>query len=187
MAEKWSVALEDWERLVGMDAALLGSSAMATRNLASEGIRRCRRMLEGPVSPVRSNKPPTTAPLRPADVSRSQAVAELRKVAASNDAEDAQRLALKDMVDAKIQAWKNGKENNLRGLIASLDMVLWDEILAGGLKVGMHELIQEKQVKIKYMKVIARLHPDKVGLKGQEFADMTVEHDKDDRAAADVG
>jgi hypothetical protein len=41
-------------------------------------------------------------------------------------------------------------------------MVLWDEVLAGGLKVGMHELIAEKQVKIKYMKVIARLHPDKV-------------------------
>ena len=194
MGEKWSAALEDWERLVGMDAALLGGSALATRNLASEGIKRCRRMAEGPpASPVRLTKPPPAAPpARPADVSKSQAVAELRKVAASNDAEDAQRLALKDTVDAKVQAWKSGKENNLRGLIASLDMVLWDEILSGGLKVGMHELIQEKQVKIKYMKVIARLHPDKVstGLSmSRNIADhaYAVEHHEDDGGAEDVG
>jgi hypothetical protein len=71
-------------------------------------------------------------------------------------------MALKDSVEARLNAWKGGKESNLRALIASLDSVLWDEILQGGLKVGMHELIAEKQVKIKYMKVIARLHPDKV-------------------------
>jgi hypothetical protein len=89
-------------------------------------------------------------------------VSELRKANAVNDAEDAQRMALKDSVEARLNAWKGGKESNLRALIASLDSVLWDEILQGGLKVGMHELIAEKQVKIKYMKVIARLHPDKV-------------------------
>jgi hypothetical protein len=69
---------------------------------------------------------------------------------------------LKDTIEARINTWKGGKETNLRALLASLDTVLWDEVLAGGLKVGMHELITEKQVKIKYMKVIARLHPDKV-------------------------
>ena len=169
MAEKWSAAVEDWERIAGLDAVILGKTSASTRNLALEGCRRSRRMLAGPEQPPqkagsRSKPPATSRPSRPADVAKSEAVAELRKVAAANEAEDAQRMLLKDLVDARVNSWKNSKEDNLRALIASLDSVLWDEILSGGLKVGMHELIQDKQVKIKYMKVIARLHPDKASV-----------------------
>jgi len=169
MDEKYKTALEDYERLISLDTAVFGSSAVSTRSLASEGARRARKMLDPKPAPVQSTKPaPVTKPKVSAParvIPDSTAVLELRKAAAAQESEDAQKLALKDKVDAKLEAWKakGGQDKNLRALIASLDMVLWDSILSGGLKVGMHELITEKQVKIKYIKVIARLHPDKVG------------------------
>nr|XP_019014133.1 uncharacterized protein I206_00215 [Kwoniella pini CBS 10737]OCF52914.1 hypothetical protein I206_00215 [Kwoniella pini CBS 10737] len=171
MGEKWKKALEDWEKLLGMDLIPLGSGASSTKNLAAEGARRARKMLEGD-SGVKSiaNKPVVNSVVKPkpqasaktADVNRSAAVSELRAQAKALEVEDEQRLALKDVIESRLNNWKNGKETNLRALIASLDSILWDDILKGGLKVGIHELISEKQVKIKYMKVIARLHPDKL-------------------------
>lgn len=160
MGEKWRLALEDWERVLGYDAALGGQGSKAQ---ASEGIKRAKAMLGGP-SPANAapkvSKPATPRPpSRPADVGKSAAVAELRKAAQEQEKEDEARLAVKDAVDAKLDAWRKGKETNLRALLASLDLVLWDPVL---LKVGMHELVTDKQVKIKYMKVIARLHPDKL-------------------------
>ncbi|KAK6904801.1 hypothetical protein I203_105619 [Kwoniella mangroviensis CBS 8507] len=182
MGEKWKNALEDWEKLICMDLSILGAGASSTKNLAAEGARRSRKMLEGDgdgsakpksagrisLTGVKPRPRPTTAmqgvaTARPADVDKSAAVSELRAAAKALEAEDDQRLALKDSIEAKLNNWKNGKETNLRALIASLDLVLWDEIMkTSGMKVGMHELISEKQVKIKYMKVIARLHPDKL-------------------------
>ncbi|OWZ60030.1 UBA/TS-N domain-containing protein [Cryptococcus neoformans c45] len=176
MGEKWKAALEDWERVMGLDAAVLlgaGAGAVAKmRNMAVEGARRARKMMEsGKVAPAPATTPipststptPTATPATPADVNRSAAVADLRKAAQALEAEEEARLKHKDTVDAKITNWKSGKETNLRALIASLDTVLWDDIVKeGGLRVGMHELVTDKQVKIKYMKVVARLHPDKL-------------------------
>lgn len=185
MAEKWTQALEDWQKVLGFDAGMLGAAAGAgsVKTLASDGTRRAKAMLSpspsaGPSSagatpsarPKPVSKPTTPKPSRPVDVGRSAAVGELRKAAAQAAGEDEERMQLKDSVDARLNAWRGGKETNLRALVASLDTVLWDGILAGGLKVGMHELITEKQVKIKYMKVIARLHPDKL-----KTSDTTVE------------
>jgi len=163
MGEKWSKALEDWERVLGFDATGSGQG----KTLASEGVRRAKKMLstsDPTAKPVPAKPKPVPARPRPAQKppADSIAVTELRKANQAAEAEDAQRSAVKDSVDAKVASWKGGKETNLRALIASLDTVLWEEVLSGGLKVGMHELITEKQVKIKYMKVIARLHPDKV-------------------------
>jgi len=43
-----------------------------------------------------------------------------------------------------------------------LDMVLWREILSGGVKVnGLGELVTDVQVKKGYMRAIAKVHPDK--------------------------
>lgn len=173
VGEKWKAALEDWERVMGLDAAVLlgagagaGAGAVAKmRNMAVEGARRARKMMEsGKVAPAPATPTPTATPTAtPADVNRSAAVADLRKAAQALEAEEEARLKHKDTVDAKITNWKSGKETNLRALIASLDTVLWDDIVKeGGLRVGMHELVTDKQVKIKYMKVVARLHPDKV-------------------------
>ena len=207
MGEKWSKAVDDWEKVLGFDAQMLGASASTTRNLAAEGLRRSKRMVEGgdasaaksasshpPKRPAQRTATPV-APSRPSNVNNSEAVASLRAAAKALEAEDQQRLNLKDQVEARLNAWKSGKETNLRALLASLDAVLWDEVLAGGLKVGMHELIAEKQVKIKYMKVIARLHPDKVRLQllitalsyVAERLTNVVGHQQDDGRAEDVG
>ena len=99
----------------------------------------------------------------------SHGVSQIRAAAQAAAKENDARLAVQDAVDAKITAWKGGKETNLRALIASLDTVLWAGVMVpaqGGatLKVGMHELISEKQVKVRYMRVVSRLHPDKVRL-----------------------
>jgi len=64
--------------------------------------------------------------------------------------------------------WRSGKEANLRALIASLDAVLWPEL--GWKRVGMHELVTESQLKVRYVKAIAKVHPDKLN------AQTTVEH-----------
>ena len=80
------------------------------------------------------------------------------------EAEDQARADLKDSVDARLVAWRAGKENNLRALIASLDTVLWPAL--GWQKVGIHELVSPGQVKVRYTKAIAKLHPDKVRVCG---------------------
>ncbi|WRT63308.1 uncharacterized protein IL334_000213 [Kwoniella shivajii] len=178
MGEKWKNAVDDWEKIMGLDMNMLSSGASTTRTLAAEGARRSKKMLEGDDRGVKASdlftsssftapkpKPrsrPVASNSKPADVDKSAAVSELRAAAKALEVEDEQRLEFKDAIEAKLNTWKNGKETNLRALIASLSSVLWDDILKGGLKVGMHELISEKQVKIKYMKVIARLHPDKL-------------------------
>lgn len=56
--------------------------------------------------------------------------------------------------------WKNGKESNLRALLSSLETILWPSL--GWKKIGLGELIQPNQVKIRYMKAVAKLHPDKL-------------------------
>lgn len=71
------------------------------------------------------------------------------------------KAKLKDSVDARLTAWKAKKETNVRALVASLETVLWPEL--GWQKVGLHELVTPNQVKVRYMKAIAKLHPDKVG------------------------
>ncbi|GBC05172.1 hypothetical protein RclHR1_06080001 [Rhizophagus clarus] len=88
------------------------------------------------------------------------AVIRLRDQARQQEFEDAEKFRLKDHVDQKIMQWKGGKETNLRALISSLDVVLWDGI--GWKTIGLHELVTPSQVKIRYMKAIAKVHPDKL-------------------------
>ena len=90
------------------------------------------------------------------------AVVRLRDQARQQELEDAERFRLKDHVDQKIMQWKGGKETNLRALISSLDVVLWDGI--GWKTIGLHELVTSSQVKIRYIKAIAKVHPDKVNI-----------------------
>ncbi|KAF8318096.1 hypothetical protein DL93DRAFT_2054702 [Clavulina sp. PMI_390] len=148
--EKWDAARGDWERLVGADWREAGAAASARPTPAS-----------APPRPKPRPKPSLANDL--ASVSNqddSQGVAKLRAAAQTQESEDVQRIALKDSVDTKLLAWKGGKETNLRALIASLENVLWPEL--GWVKVGLHELVTPNQVKIRYMKAIGRVHPDKL-------------------------
>ncbi|KAH9854938.1 hypothetical protein C2E23DRAFT_774759 [Lenzites betulinus] len=170
--EKWDAAKQDWEAIAGADFA---------GKLRAEAVRRvgrCRRMLtsEGgaaptPAAPRSAAKPVAPRPKpkpAPKSVTRaptppSEALNRVRAAEAAAEAEDQERHELKDSVDARLGVWKAGKETNLRALIASLDTVLWPEL--GWQKVGIHELVSPSQVKIRYTKAIAKLHPDKLNVR----------------------
>ena len=161
--EKWEDARKDWEALAGKEWA-----KPIARSGAARGAERCRRMVQGASSSSSSRAQPADGPRKPKlQPTRSQvpsgpseALAKLRSTNDAAEAEDQARHELKDSVDAKIIAWKGGKETNIRALLASLDLVLWPEL--GFQKAGMAELVSPAQVKIRYTKTIAKLHPDKV-------------------------
>ncbi|KAI0638600.1 hypothetical protein C8Q77DRAFT_1091841 [Trametes polyzona] len=172
--EKWDAAKQDWEAIAGADFA--GKA----RSEAVRGIGRCRRMLNtdaetGTAAASSATRPQTTtskpkpAPApKPKPKARvptppSEALNRVREANEAAEAEDQARHELKDSVEARLAAWKAGKETNLRALIASLDTVLWPEL--GWQKVGIHELVSPSQVKIRYTKAIAKVHPDKLNVR----------------------
>jgi len=159
--EKWEDARKDWEVIAGTEWA---NGKM--RNEAVSGIGRCRKMLlpEQEQAVAKPKRPPVKRPPpKPANrgpTPPSEALAKLRATTDAAEAEDQAKHDLKDVVDAKINSWKGGKEQNIRALIASLENVLWPAL--NWQKVGMHELVTPNQVKIRYTKAVAKLHPDKV-------------------------
>jgi hypothetical protein len=164
--EKWAEAGRDWETLAGKDWV-----KPAVKTEAVRGAGRCRRMvvqiqdagrsMEGSGSDPKPKAKPKPRPTPTVSTGPSQALENLRNVTDAAEREDQVRHELKDMVDSKLGAWKGGKESNIRALLGSLDLVLWPEL--GLRKVGMADLVSEKQVKVQYTRTIARLHPDKVG------------------------
>ncbi|BGP22206.1 ER organization and biogenesis-related protein [Rhodotorula toruloides] len=167
--EKWRKAREDWETILKLSDESVTRGAGGVK-MVSDSVARCKKMLDGPSAP--SNTPPTVRPSpipaarpksrspAPPIVGSGEAVKALQAQQAAAAAEDDQRLELKDQVDARIAAWKGGKETNLRALIASLDTVLWPEL--GWKTVGMHELISDNQLKVRYVRAISKVHPDKL-------------------------
>lgn len=161
--ERWSEAAAVWRTCV--EANVGGATSIAGRN-------RCEKAAN-PSKP----KPTATAPKRPppkpiptqsaldalSGTSTSQSTEAVSRLRAANlEAErvDDEKFALSDRVSERVQAWRAGKEGNLRALLASLESVLWAE--AGWKRVGMGELIAPGRVKLVYMKGIAKVHPDKV-------------------------
>lgn len=177
MGEKWKQAKEDWHSAMSVSAAAVVFAAAGganTRKMIGEGLARAGKMcsaLEAGTSSSQAAALPRTRPVPkakpsapPPNPADSAGVAAMRAAATAAESEEDLRLRCKDSVDKRVEAWSKGKETNLRGLLASLDMVLdKDEVLWKDVKrPGMAELITDKQLKIGYMKVIGRLHPDKV-------------------------
>ncbi|KAJ3818538.1 hypothetical protein F5880DRAFT_1599364 [Lentinula raphanica] len=156
--EKWNDAGKDWEKVAGAEWA-----SQSIRAEGASAARRCRSMQQGglaPSPPKRKPQLPVRPPPRRGPTPPSQALASLRAANEAAESEDSERYALKDSVEARLQAWKGGKENNIRALLASLDTILWPQL--GIQKLSMAELISEGQVKVKYMKSISKVHPDKL-------------------------
>lgn len=162
--EKWADAGSVWQLCV--EGGVGGPTAIA-------GKQRCQKALAPkpkPTPQVSRSAAPTLATkpkskprsgltdLAPAQ--ESAAVARLRAANKAAEAADDEKFALSEKVDAKISAWRDGKKDNLRALLGSLDTVLWES--SGWKKVGMHELVMANRVKIVYMKAIAKCHPDKL-------------------------
>ena len=70
------------------------------------------------------------------------------------------KFLLRDKVDEQIKSWSQGKENDLRQLLADLPKVLtWSNDWK---PVTTSDLVMPKKVKITYLKAIAKTHPDKL-------------------------
>ncbi|POS79472.1 UBA/TS-N domain-containing protein [Diaporthe helianthi] len=151
--ERWAEAGQVWQSCV--ESGVGGPTATAGR-------QRCQKALapkpKDTPKPAASRPPPRPRPTAPAK--DSEAVARLQESNKAAEAADAEKFALSDQVDARIAAWRDGKRENLRALLASLDQVLWEG--SGWKKVGLHELVMANRVKVVYMKAIAKTHPDKL-------------------------
>lgn len=156
--EKWKESAEVWK--ICVEAGVGGATA-------AQGRTRCEKAL----APKPSSAVARPAATRPKPKPRSAlqdlgqgedsvAVERLRAANKAAEKADDEKFALADKVDEKISRWRDGKRDNLRALIGSLDLVMWEG--SDWKKVGMHELVTNGKVKINYMKAIGKCHPDKV-------------------------
>ncbi|KAH9819568.1 hypothetical protein DFH28DRAFT_956455 [Melampsora americana] len=168
--EKWEEAKVDWEYCRNLGGSVMkGAGGM---KIVGEGLARCMKANKSsgqsvgvrssqPSKPVTAQKPVTrTRPTVVDDTHTFTAVQKLREANEQAESESNQMFQSKDLVDAKIENWKSGKETNLRALLASLDQVLWSGL--NWKKIGMGELLTESQVKVKYVRAISKVHPDKI-------------------------
>ncbi|KAK0626388.1 hypothetical protein B0T14DRAFT_448406 [Immersiella caudata] len=151
--EKWSDAVTVWQ--LAIESGHGGATATAGR-------QRCQKAL----APKPAARPPparAAPPRRPAPAASqksSEAVQRLREANKAAEKEGNEKIELIDKVDARVAAWRDGKRDNLRALLGSMENVLWEG--SGWKKVGLHELVMTNKVKIIYMKAIAKTHPDKL-------------------------
>lgn len=157
--ERWKEAGEVWRTTV--ESGVGGATAI-------QGRQRCEKALAPKPAPrpAATRSPPKPKPasngLTSLGEPDSEAVIRMRKANAAAEAADDEKFALSDSVDARIAAWRNGREGNLRALLGAMDQVLWEG--SGWKKVGLHELVLTGKVKVNYMKAIGKTHPDKVRL-----------------------
>ncbi|CAN6595964.1 auxilin-like clathrin uncoating factor Swa2p [Trichomonascus vanleenenianus] len=152
--EKFKESIEAWTLAI--------NNGYANKN-TMDARRRCQAHLDP------TPKKTTPAPSRPASSASSkgptskagkEAVDRIRQVNEQAAKSETEKFVLYDSVQTKIDAWRRGKEDNLRGLLASLDNVLWPEMQWK--TVSMADLVLPKKVKIAYMKAVAKTHPDKI-------------------------
>ncbi|GMG48599.1 unnamed protein product [Aspergillus oryzae var. brunneus] len=164
--ERWADAAQAWKQAVENGHG--GSTSIQGRNRCEKAAG-ISKPVSKPSAPAR--RPPAPAPKKSAlddlqggssSSANSAAVSRLREANKAAERADEEKFALTESVDARLTAWKNGKQDNLRALLGSLDTVLWPE--AGWKKINMSELIMPNKVKVQYMKGIAKVHPDKVRL-----------------------
>ncbi|TVY14342.1 UBA domain-containing protein 7 [Lachnellula arida] len=151
--EKWRDAGEVWKLCV--ENGVGGSTAI-------QGRTRCEKALAPKsATPKPQPRPPAKSAMQDLNTNtNSAAVERLRKANIDAEKADDEKFALADKVEAKISTWRDGKRDNLRALLGSLDNVMWEG--SAWKKVGMHELVQNNKVKINYMKAIGKCHPDKL-------------------------
>ena len=155
--EKWTDAAAAWRQCV--EDGHGGSTAIQGRARAE------RAAAPKPAPAIAAKKAPLPRPAAtrstaPVSTKPAAAVTALRAQNQAAEKLDDEKFALADTVSARISSWRNGKEGNLRALLASLDTVLWEG--AGWKKIGMADLVLPGKVKINYMKGIGKCHPDKV-------------------------
>jgi hypothetical protein len=169
--EKWAEAGAVWKLCV--EGGVGGATAVKGRQRCQEALNPKPKAAPKPAAKPRP-RPSASSSLAPQK--DSEAVARLREANQAAAREDDEKFALADKVDARVAAWRDGKRENLRALLASMDQVLWEN--SGWKKVGLHELVMANKVKISYMKAIAKTHPDKVRLYAIDAKSLDCQQEK---------
>lgn len=151
--EKHSDSLEAWKSVIDNGGA--SKQALDAKRRLMDVVNPTKKKS----APVKKATPPPSSS-KPEPVKTYEAVDRVKREHQKQEAEEAEKFKLHDVVEDKLNAWKQGKEDNLRALISSLDTVLWDG--ANWKPVSMGELVVPKKVKLSYMKAVAKTHPDKV-------------------------
>ncbi|ODV84674.1 hypothetical protein CANARDRAFT_28837 [[Candida] arabinofermentans NRRL YB-2248] len=139
-----------------------GSSSKPTM----DGKRRCNNILNPPSKTTKSTSTPTinrkkstAAPSVPSP--NNTAVKRIQEQNIKAETLENEKFQLHDTIEAKLNSWKAGKEDNLRALLSSLHLILWPEL--NWKPVSLTDLVLDKKVKLIYMKAVAKTHPDKIG------------------------
>jgi cyclin G-associated kinase len=67
-----------------------------------------------------------------------------------------------DPMRLKVFEWKENKTRNIRALLCSLNVIIWEG--CNWQPIGMHQLLTSNDVKRMYRKACLAVHPDKVCL-----------------------
>ena len=102
--------------------------------------------------------------IREVQMRMAQALEEARERDTIEALEKAERSELAQYMGPKLDAWAKGKNDNIRALLSTLQMVLWEG--SGWKEVSMMDLMNPAQVKKQYRKAMIIMHPDKVKQKG---------------------
>ncbi|KAJ9617121.1 auxilin-like clathrin-binding protein required for normal clathrin function [Cladophialophora chaetospira] len=158
--EKWADAAVVWREAV--EGGHGGATSIAGRTRAEKAAAPARP--KPAPKPAAMRKPASAPPgiRRPAPTSTkpAEALSRLRAANAALERADDEKFKLGEAVDARINAWRSGKQDNLRALLGSLETVLWEG--SGWKKISMADLVLPGKVKVQYMKGIGRVHPDKI-------------------------
>lgn len=148
--DRYQDALDTWNQLI--------ENGFSSK-VSLDGKRRCQQALEPKKAPTpKVSKPPTR--VNTPSVAAEDALRRIRAANQESEKEESEKFALVDIVEQKINSWKAGKEDNLRGLISTVDSLMWPEL--NWKKVSLADLVLPKKVKINYMKAVAKTHPDKI-------------------------
>lgn len=164
--EKWSDAALVWREAVegGHGGATSIQGRMRAEKAAnpSSSSQRPKLSAAAATTPAAPRKPAALRrpAARPSSTAPAEAVSRLRAANAQAEQIDDEKFRLSEGIDARVNAWKSGKQDNLRALLGSLDQVLWES--SGWKKISMADLVLPGKVKVQYMKGIGRVHPDKV-------------------------
>lgn len=91
-------------------------------------------------------------------------LAEKRALEEAEAAEKVGKVAFREELRPKIDAWTSGRRDNIRALLSSLHTVLWEG--SGWKPPSIADMVENSQVKKWYMKANLIVHPDKVKQKG---------------------
>lgn len=156
--ENYASALECYKALI--DKGFVTSKVM-------DGKRRCQKIVSPPkpqsdIPPVARKKPsPNVLDSSSSTLpKRSDNLEKIQRINKEAEQLENKKFLLRDKVDEQIKSWSQGKENDLRQLLADLPKVLtWSNDWK---PVTTSDLVMPKKVKITYLKAIAKTHPDKL-------------------------